>query len=221
MTYSPTAILIPSLNRPQRLKAVVENIHAVTPEPHRIIFCVGDSVSLRILDGLGETYVNDSLDPDKRYVTRMNKLIHYIGDAQSVFFGSDDVIHHEGWLREALFVLEQAAVVVVNDLHNRNGTQALVRTDYLPYAVFDDKRAAFHSGYEHNFADNEMFFTAQARGAYARALGSVVEHLHPLFGADNAMPWDATYTNAQRGYDADYIRFTRRMGQLQALVEAS
>jgi hypothetical protein len=39
----PCAILVPSLNRPQNLKALVENIHETTPEEHFIVFCVSDA----------------------------------------------------------------------------------------------------------------------------------------------------------------------------------
>lgn len=213
----PCAILVPSLNRPQRLREVVANIHDNTPEPHRILFCVGEQKSKDILDELGEWYLDDTDDPDKRYVTRMNKLVGHIGDAKTIFFGSDDVVHHTGWLSAAHRIMEQGpSVVVVNDLRNANGTQAVIRAEYLAYAVFDDPGKAFHPGYRHNFADNEMFITAHNRGAYARALNSFVEHLHPLFGQENALPWDSTYANAQAGWDHDEELFRQRAASIES-----
>ena len=200
----PCAILVPSLNRPQNLRATVASIHENTPEAHFILFCVSDQESKDVLDELEEWYVDDSDCEDHRYVTRMNKLVKWLDNAKTIFFGSDDVIHHKGWLSAALRVMDEGpSVVVVNDLHNANGTQAVVKREYLQRAVFDAPGLAFHPGYGHNFADNEMFATAQAQGEYARALFSFVEHLHPLFGSDNAAPWDATYTNAQRTWDQD------------------
>jgi hypothetical protein len=68
----------------------------------------------------------------------------------------------------------------------------------------------FHNGYQHNFADDEQFFTAFHKGVYARAESSFVEHLHPVWGQPNAMPWDTTYTNAQAHWVADAKRFNER-----------
>lgn len=176
---------------------------------------VSDPESAAILTELGEWFIDDSDEADRRYVTRMNALVRHIGDAGSVFFGSDDVTHHPGWLSAALRVMETGpSVVVVNDLRNPSGTQALVRATYLAQAVFDAPGDAFHRGYLHNFADTEMFATASKRGTLARALGSIVEHHHPVFGADGALPWDATYATAQSGWDHDAALYARRMEAL-------
>ena len=216
------AILIPSLNRPQRLRATVDLIHKNTSEPHRILFCVSDQESKNILHDLGEWFLDDSADEDRRYVTRMNKLVRHIEDAETIFFGSDDVIHHPGWLTEALKVMDQGnAVVVVNDMHNSNGTQALMRADYLPKAVYDAPGDAFHSGYIHNFADNEQHFTAFMYATYARAMDSIVEHLHPIFGGHNAIPWDATYTNVQAGWAHDEALFHERAAMIDKALKVA
>ena len=216
----PCAILVPSLNRPQRLVELVNNIREATPEDHRVLFCVSDPQSIRILTEMGEWFLDDSEDEDRRYVTRMNKLIREIGDARTIFFGSDDIRFHTGWLTKALKVMDQGAeVVVVNDLRNPNGTQALVKVSYLDRAVFDSPGMAFHPGYHHNFADTEQFFTAYKRGVYARALDSYVEHLHPLFNAPNSIPWDETYKNgALANWDVDQALFQQRAQQIDQLV---
>lgn len=210
----PCVILVPSLGRAQRLEEVARNIHAATPEAHDILFCVGDPESKAVLDRLGERYLDDEGEPDQRYVTRMNKLIRivrYEGTARTVFFGSDDVVHHRGWLSEALRVMaEGPQVVVVNDLRNRNGTQAVMHIDYSIEAVFDAPGDVFHDGYQHNFADDEQFFTAFHKGVYARAGASFVEHLHPVWGKPDSLPWDKTYTNAQAHWIEDAKRFHER-----------
>lgn len=213
--FLPCAILVPSLNRPQRLRELVANIHAATPEEHRLFFCVGDPDSLAILEDLGEWFLSDTDDPDKRYVTRMNKLVAVVREQfpemKTVFFGSDDVKHHNRWLTEALFWMDKGpAVVVVNDLHNPAGTQAVVRMDYLPYAVFDNPDEAFHHGYLHNFADTEMFLTAIAQHQLARAPDSFVEHLHPIHRSANQIAWDSTYEVAAQGWDHDEALFEER-----------
>ena len=226
---SKTAILVPSLGRAQHVKRVFGNIEANTPEPHAQFWLVAGDDYQHELSGLGMTpegglksedtkgyWALDTLDPDKRYVTRMNKLSKWAVELgfDYMFFGSDDVVHHPGWLAQALDVMEQAekaSVVVVNDLRNPNGTQALIRTSYLPLAVFDDPSAAFHHGYQHNFADTELFQTAAERGVIYRAKESHVEHLHPLHQGSNQREWDETYAYAQSQWSVDAKLFNERM----------
>jgi hypothetical protein len=212
-----TAILIPSLDRASYLRDVAYNIHDVTHEDHRIYWCVGDDASVGELNDIAEDFLFDGEDPDKRYVTRMNKLIHQI-EEDEIFFGSDDVVHHQDWLTRARAVMDKGYdVVVVNDLSNPNGTQALMRAEYLPFAVFDDPDAAFHHGYRHNFADTEQFNTARLQGKLARAMDSVVAHLHPHGHTaffenphEKRVP-DDTYANAQATWAADAALFEQRM----------
>ena len=246
---SKTAVLVPSLGRPQHVLRTVGNIAQNTPELHTQIWCVSgaeytdqlDELGFLRLGGLSHTdpsgfYLDDSDDDDKRYVTRMNKLCARVREItglmvagqrtgwDSVFFGSDDVVHHPFWLSQALEVMEQAseaAVVVVNDLRNPSGTQALVRTSYLPLAVFDDPGAAFHHGYHHNFADTEMFQTARVRGVIYRAEDSHVEHLHPLHQGSNQRGWDETYADAQRHWDGDANLYHDRMVTMKEALGAN
>lgn len=216
--FLPCVILLPSLGRPHRLEEAAQNIHLNTDLDHSILWCVGGIASKEVLDEMGEVYVDDTEDPDKRYVTRMNKLIHHevVQKARTVFFGSDDVLHHDGWLRYGLIQMQamQKAVVVVNDLHNPNGTQAIVRTDYLPLLCFDDPMAAFHHGYDHNYADTEQFTTAQKYQQFTRSMDSIVEHLHPIFQTNTSRPWDDTYKNAFKHWQEDSVRFWERMKAL-------
>lgn len=216
------AILIPSLNRSAYIADVAKNVHEATPEEHRIYWCIGDEASRHVLDELGEEYLWDGEVADKRYVTRMNKLCRYVEETD-IFFGSDDVVHEHGWLTAARAVQQQGyPVVVVNDLRNPSGTQALMLTSNLPTACFDDPEAAFHHGYKHNFADTEQFITARMQGKLGRAMDSIVEHLHPrshdaYFERKHPSnrPLDATYTDAQGHWDHDARLFNQRMRQLQ------
>jgi hypothetical protein len=212
-----TAILIPSLNRPAYIRDVANNIMDVTPEEHSVYWCVGDEASVSELNDVAENVLFDGEDPDKRYVTRMNKLIHQV-EEDEIFFGSDDVVHHQDWLAAARAVMDKGYdVVVVNDLSNPNGTQALMRTSYLAHSCFDDPDAAFHHGYRHNFADTEQFNTARLQGKLARAMDSVVAHLHPhghtafFNNPHQKRAPDNTYANAQATWPADAALFEKRM----------
>jgi len=213
-----TAILIPSLGRSQHVRRTYANIEANTPEPHIQMWCAGEPEYFTEFDQIEDpvSWLNDTDSDDKRYVTRMNKLAKaaVAMKCEYVFFGSDDVIHHPHWLSKALEIMEEAencSVVVVNDLRNPNGTQAVVRTEYLPLAVFDDPEAAFHDGYQHNFADTEMFQTAAQRGVIYRANESHVEHLHPLHRGSNQREWDDTYAHAQSQWHVDSELYHERM----------
>jgi len=214
----PTAILVPSLDRPGSIRRLVENIHEATPESHFILFCVSDRESMGILDELGEWYLDDSGCEDRRYVTRNNKLLDYLDDARTLFFGQDDVKFHKGWLSRGLAVMDEGpSCVIINDLHNMAGIQALVRREYLQKAVFDAPGLAFHPGYHHNFADNEQFFTADVQGELAYARDAVVEHLHPLYGGIGSEPWDDTYRKSRAGWDHDLRLWRERRVRIEAL----
>lgn len=214
----PTAILVPSLNRPQNIKRTAESIHRKTPEEHFILWCVSDDESKAVLDELGEWYLDDSDSEDRRYVTRMNRLLEYLDDAETVFFASDDVLFYDLWLGHALKALDESgkSVAVVNDRRNVNGTQAVVRRGYLERAVFDHPGLAFWPDYEHNFADNEMFAWADKQGELIRVKHSVVEHLHPVFGSLNADPWDEVYRDCRASYWRDQARFKERYKEMFA-----
>lgn len=215
-----TAVLIPSLGRAEHARWVHGNIEQNTPEPHEQLWCYsGEDYETELCVPDVPRIRDDELD-DKRYVTRMNKLAAWAVERGNdyVFFGSDDVIHHPFWLSRALDVMENAPdaeVVVVNDLRNPQGTQALVRTSYLPLAVFDDPTSAFHPGYLHNFADTEMFFTARMRGVCYRAMDSHVEHLHPLHNKNGPRKWDKTYDDAQSNWNHDQKLWEARKRRIE------
>lgn len=208
-----TAILIPSLNRPQLLARLIDNIGRSTPEPHYIYLMVSDDESVSIARKAGVDYHDDSWREDRRYVTRMNQMVHELRtDTGWVFFGSDDVDFKPGWLGNALRVGESLnkAVIVGNDLRNRNGTMALMRTDYLSRSVYDEPGNAFYSGYMHNFADTEQFDTATLQGEFARAMHSEVEHLNPVFRHSRSIPYDPTYALSDHGKEQDRALYLQR-----------
>ena len=213
----PCAVLIPSLGRPQRLADVAKNVELNTDLDHEILWCVGGLQSLRALEN-EKRVLDDTEDEDKRYVTRMNKLVTWAVELgfKTAFFGSDDVIHHDGWLGSALATMVESrrSVVVVNDMRNPSGTQALIRLDYLPFLTFDNAKTAFHSGYRHNYADTEQQMTAHKYDQHVRAMDSHVEHLHPIYQNQTSRPWDDTYRNAMSFWSEDAERFNRRIGAL-------
>lgn len=204
-----TAIFIPSLNRPHKLKPLIDNIRETTTQPYKMYFMVSDDESKRILEEEGETYFSDPDPNDTRYVTRMNFLYRHTTEPW-MMMDSDDVVHHPGWLEAALKPIgEGYHVVVVNDLFNPQGTQALITRKYVETqsGCVDIPDVLFYPGYQHQYADTEQFAVAQRRGVFARALDSIVEHHH---FANNKSPMDETYEFGARTGDQDHQVFLSR-----------
>jgi hypothetical protein len=90
-----------------------------------------------------------------------------------------------------------------------HATHPLIRRSYVDErgASWDGPGTVAHEGYRHWFVDNEWTLVAQQRGVFASALGSVVEHLHPIWGkgAD-----DDVYRKGQSQADRDKRIWVRR-----------
>jgi hypothetical protein len=68
-------------------------------------------------------------------------------------------------------------------LRGEHATHFLVRRSYmLERGTVDERGKIFHEGYPHEYVDDELVGTARARGAWAFAEASIVEHLHPSVG---------------------------------------
>jgi hypothetical protein len=135
-----------------------------------------------------------------------------------LLFVGDDVTFHPGWLDHAEWAgnLHNKDVVATNDLSNPrvlNGSHAthpLIRRSYIDEqgASWDGPGTVCHEGYRHNFCDDEWTYVARSRSAFAAALGSVVEHLHPLFGKTED---DVVYRKGKAHFDQDRRLFERRL----------
>jgi hypothetical protein len=112
-------------------------------------------------------------------------------DEPWVFITGDDVTFHPGWLDHAQTVAgDELHVIGTNDLGNprvtsgEHATHMLIRRSYVDEvgASWDGPKNVCHEGYRHWYVDDEIVAAAKQRGVWAMALGSVVEHFHPLFG---------------------------------------
>ena len=200
------AILIPTLKRPYRLAPLVENIHKTTTIPHKIYFMTGDIESQQILDELNETCFVDHGDT---WPNRINALFHKTMEPY-VFLCSDYSWFHPGWDSIAMERMEDIdGIVVVNDLHNPNGTLALVSRNYIDTmsGCIDTPNVVIYPGYKHNYSDGELFCTARIRGKWAQCTDSIVEHLHPHAGK---APHDEVYAMGDAWNDGDAATFASR-----------
>jgi hypothetical protein len=134
-------------------------------------------------------------------------------DEPLIFLGADDIRFRPGWYEAAAAKLKPGiGLVGTNDLHHprvvrgRHATHFLATRAYATSGHIDGP-GLMHDGYHHCFADDELVETARARGAWAMALDSHVEHLHPSWG--NA-PDDPVYQASYAPFEADRALFRSR-----------
>lgn len=220
------AVLIPVLNRPDRVKPLLQSLAAsADPDyPARPVFiCSAD-------DPAEHKAVGDALNDDRKilmiltgfpaghgdYARKINlAATHPLVTEPFLLVGADDLRFHPGWARAAIQQHERTGspVVGTNDLGNplvmRGGhaTHSVVHRDYVALGTVDEPGKLLHEGYSHNWVDNEFIETARARGAFTFAADSHVEHMHPIWrkGKD-----DATYRKGQERYRDDRRLYLRR-----------
>lgn len=196
------AILVPVLRRPHRVKPLLDSIAAATPESYRVMFVADadDQAEIDALKEAGAEYI--VLEPPANYATKINA--GYRATSEPLFFmAADDLAFHADWFGRAKSYLKPGVDVVgTNDLANprvmtgQHSTHTLVRRAYIERdsGVIDEPGRVLHTGYFHEFCDDEFVQTAQARGVYAHAFDSLVQHLHPIVGPKaGEVPDDDTY----------------------------
>lgn len=213
-----TLIIIPVLNRPHRVVPLLASIVRATPEPHRTLFMAteGDTAELKALRKVKANVVVTPPRTRGDYAAKIN-LAYRESTEPFLFCGADDLHFHPGWLTAALKHMADPNIGVVgtNDLGNPrvmrgdHATHSLVRRTYADiWGTIDRLGQVLHEGYVHTFVDDELVGTARARGAFAMALDSHVEHLHPHWKPDVAR--DETYDHGERHFHADRRSYMQR-----------
>jgi Glycosyl transferase family 2 len=181
---------VPVLNRPHRVEPLLENISETTPEPHRVLFIADsdDQAELEALNAAGAEYI--TLDPPVNWAAKINALYRETTEP-FIFAAADDLLFRPDWLTRALSYMKPGiGIVGTNDLANNrvmcgeHATHMLIRRSYVNKhsGVIDEPGTVIHPGYPHEFGDDELIQTAMARGAYAHAFDSLVQHCHPIVG---------------------------------------
>lgn len=223
------AILVPVLDRPHRVRPLVESCAAASTLVRRIVFLVSIEdhaqvsavrhATLAMPDFVEALLCTFPLGPGD-YARKINHGITGT-DEEWVLQAADDLRFHPGWDEAAMAkAAPHIGVIGTNDLGNpltragRHATHSLIRRTYVEqHGTIDEPGKALHEGYSHCWVDNELVETAIARRAWASARRSHVEHLHHIWpngsggrkGED-----DATYRRGQRDYNADASLFKRR-----------
>lgn len=216
-----TAILVPVLARPQRVAPLVAAFAEATPEPHRLVLIVdpSDRDEVAAVKAAGADWIDTgNHSGPTSYARKINLAWRALaGDGHdAVFLAADDVVPHRGWLTAARAHLPAAAVIGTCDggvnprvRQGNHSTHSLVAADYIRLhgGTIDGTGEILHP-YGHCYVDDELVETAQARGVFAFAADSLVEHRHPFAGtADD----DDTYRRGRQLAAADRRTFhTRR-----------
>jgi hypothetical protein len=207
----PLLILIPVLNRPDRVEPALASITAATQFEHRALF-ICDPDDTREQNAVRRAG-GDMLICGGSYAHKINEGIA-ASPEPLLFLAADDLHFHPGWLAPALAQLtRRVGVVGTNDLGNprvlrgRHATHCLVARWYAEQGAVDAPGRLLHEGYRHNFVDNELVETARSRGAWAFAQNSIVEHQHPHWGKAEM---DATYELGQSRWDEDRETYMAR-----------
>lgn len=208
------AILVPVLGRPHRVKPLLDSIEATTPRPYNVHFVCDpadkDEQRAIVDDGRAAAPV---LCVSGNYAAKINAGVEHT-EEPLLFLGADDLTFRPGWLQAASAKLTAGiGVVGTQDLCNprvkrgEHATHFLVTRDYAERGQIDGEPGLLCEVYRHNFTDDELIATAKARGAYAFAPDSVVEHHHPMAGT---APMDGTYEKGTGSLRLDRRLFRRR-----------
>lgn len=217
------AVIVPVLDRPRNAEPFMVSLRASTglATVYAVADAWRDDATAEAWRNAGADVLNfednnRGLDRPGSFAEKINTGYRYSNYEPWLFLVGDDVRFHPGWLDHA-----QAAagidchVIGTNDLGNprvlagQHATHLLIRRSYVDEvgASWDGPKIVAHEGYRHWFTDDEIVAVAQQRGVWAMALGSIVEHLHPLFGKGED---DAVYQLGQSHAKADGEVFQQR-----------
>lgn len=188
---SAVVIVVPVLSRPANVAPLMASVAEATRPPFRLLFVAseGDDEEHAALEAAGADWM--TVGPPGRYGQKCNAGAR--GSTEPLIFtAADDLRFHPGWLEAAIAHLGDGAEVVgTNDLGNprviagQHSTHTLWTRRYIEQVggVIDEPPGViYHEGYPHDYVDDEGIGTARARGVYAHAHDSHVEHMHWLFG---------------------------------------
>jgi len=222
-------VVIPSRERPDRLRKCVEQLQLVSPEVEIVVVADDDDEATALVaKDMGCVLVVNSLPLGPVHCWNLGAAV---ATGEAFVLGADDIKFHEGWLQAALVGLAKlnwCGLVAFNDLSPQAGNLA---THYLiskNYAANDWGGVLAIPSYYQYFCDNEATVRAQRDSCFYYAEDAVVEHLHWMWGKSEG---DTTYERGQPHYDEgkeifeerledgfpnDYVRY---FGRLQSAPE--
>jgi hypothetical protein len=211
-----TCILLPSLNRADRLRGCLESIFE-TCERDRVTTVVSvssqDKTSLKMLAKLPVIVMEQGHGIDNS-VSAWNEALSRFPNYARYVAAADDLIFHRGWYEYAMLgvsELNHSGLIGFNDL-NYNGDDKwashwLATRDFL---VEHNGGVLLTPHYKAWYTDPEICARARRAGKYLWKEGAVVEHRHPDFGLAEI---DETYDRGKRYYALDAEIFANRQAR--------
>lgn len=184
------AILIPTVNRADKLVDVYDDLVTHTTASFRVYFVMEewDADSISAVEHLpSKSIVGDYGSCAAAYNAGFDASCE-----PYVFLSNDDVQYPEGWQEPALHILKSGAakVVGVNEGHGRMTCFSMVERAYIEEhsGVYDKPSTLVHP-YASQYVDTELADYAKVRGVWAEAPEGGVIHAHWEFGlADRDHP---------------------------------
>jgi glycosyltransferase involved in cell wall biosynthesis len=203
------AVLVPVLNRPQRVAPLLASIEASTPEAQVLFICdQNDHAEIEAIGHAGGKYIVH----DGNYAQKIRAGIE-LTNAPLVFLGADDLTFQPGWFEAAKAAMADGVQVVgVNDLIERpnrptHATHFLLSREAAELPCIDGSSGPLFEGYTHSATDDEFIATSVKRGIYAYAPDAHVEHLHWMNGRAED---DEVYRRGREHFRRDIRLFRRR-----------
>ena len=209
------AVIVPVLRRPQNAALFMRSLRASTGLA--TCYAIADADDVDTIDAWSDAGAEVIIGDAVTFARKVN--LGYSKTTEPwLFLTGDDVKFHPGWLDHAQHVASilEANVVGTNDLGNprvmagEHATHLLVRRSYVDEvgASWDGPGVVTHEGYRHWFPDDEVVLAARQRGVWQMALGSIVEHMHPIWGKAEM---DQVYELGQSYAEADKALFQQRL----------
>ena len=215
------AVLVPVLERAEQAEPFMRSLRASTGLAKVYAICDTDDRDATLAWKQAGAEIVELAGPGMRPGTFAEKVNIGFGATQEpwVFLVGSDVEFHPDWLNQALAMAgDSHHVVGTNDLGNprvlagEHATHMLIRRSYVDEvgASWVGPGVVACEEYRHWFVDDEIVTAAKQRGVWVMALGSKVEHLHPLWGKGAR---DAVYTLGEQSMQKDQAVFKRRLRQ--------
>jgi len=224
----PTAILIPTLGRPHRVRGLLDNVAATTRCPATTYFVV-ERDDVRTIEEVRKASARVVFNPGPPTYASCINTAYRETDEPYLFLGADDIVFVDGWLEAALSALADPGVGVVGTADPYwplpdHSSHSLVRRRYIEdQSGCMDLRDTVLYPYWHGFTDHELVGVAKARGVYRYCAESRLEHHHPgwdpLGRVRGGATLDGTYRKGNRHHRRDIVTFVDRSEQWMPLVD--
>jgi len=210
------AVIVPVLRRPQNAAPFMQSLRASTGLAR--VYAVADEDDPDTIQAWRDAGAEVIVDNVRTFPRKVNLGYHKTSEPW-IFVCGDDVKFWPGWLDHAQHAADmlEADVVGTNDLGSERSLRGehsghiLIRRSYIDQvgASWDGPGIVCHEGYMHK-ADEEIAAAAKARGKWQMALGSRVEHRHPMWGKGDD---DEVYRLGEASTERDLALFRERLQQ--------